>query len=127
VPRTFELDHPRAGLQAAQRCLERTLRRRVGAERQVGDQQCMRQAACDATHVVDDVVDGHRQRAVVSLHDHAERIADEHEVDAVLVHDARESRVVGGEHDELAAIALRAGQHRHGPGLGVGARIHDVS
>jgi hypothetical protein len=42
-------------------------------------------------HVVDDVVDGDRQRAVVPLHHHAERIADEHQVDAVGVQHARET------------------------------------
>ena len=95
--------------------IERALGRGIGLERQVGDQQRPRQAARDAGGVVDDVVDGHRQRAVVALHHHAERIADQHQVDAVGVERAGEAGVVGGQHHQLAAVALGFGQRRHGP------------
>jgi hypothetical protein len=72
VARAFELDHAGAGLQEACRCIQRTLRRSIGLERQVRQQQRSRQAARHATGVIGDVFDRHRQRRTVSLHHHAQ-------------------------------------------------------
>ena len=87
---------------------ERAFRRRIRAERHVGDQQRLAQAARDAAHVVDDVVDRHRQRAVVALHHHAERIADEQGVHPAVVEQPGEGGVVGGQHGDR----LARGVHR---------------
>ena len=62
----------------------------VGQERQVGDEQRAAPRPRHHAGVIDHLVHRHRQRGVEALHDHAERVADQDEVDARLVGDARE-------------------------------------
>ncbi len=77
--------------------------RLVGAERQVADHQRAPPPAGDHAGVVDHLVERHRQRGVVALHHHAERVADQETVDPRLVEQAGEGPVVRGHHrDPLA-------------------------
>ena len=55
------------------------------------------QPARDRAAVIDDVVQRDRHRGVVALDHHAERIADQHQVDAGVVDQRREAGVVGGD------------------------------
>jgi hypothetical protein len=54
----------------------------VGAEREVADQEGPARAARDGARVRHHVVQSHGQRRVVAVHDHADRVADEEDVDA---------------------------------------------
>jgi hypothetical protein len=80
---TFDLDHLGTGLQQLQRGIQRAFRGGIGAERQVGHQQRTLQHAGHGAGVVDHVGHGHRQGRIMTLHDHAQRIADQDQVDAV--------------------------------------------
>ena len=60
----------------------------------------------------------------MTLHDHAQRIADQDQIDAVGIEGAGEAGVVGGQHDQLLAIALGLGQGGNGPGLAVCVGAH---
>ena len=53
----------------------------------------------------------------MALHHHAQRIADQDQVNAIGVESAGEAGVVGGQHDQLLAVALGLGQGGNGPGL----------
>ena len=65
-----------------------------------------------ATHgVIDHVLDGDRHRRVVPLDDHAERVADEHDVGAGEIDELREARVVRGEARDRLARLLHLAQH----------------
>ena len=72
----------------------------VGHPGHVHDQQ--RPAACapDGPAVVDHLVQGDRQRALVAQHDVAQRIADEHRVDAAASAASVAGDVVGGQHHQ---------------------------
>ena len=93
--------HQPAGVRHA--LLERRL---VRHERHVADDVRAPRAAHDRAAVIRDLVERDRQRRVVALHDHAERVADEQDVGAGLVEQPRERRVVGGEHGDLLAALL---------------------
>src|SRR5690606_22243844 len=67
---------------------------------------------------------GDREGGFVPLHHHAQRVADQDQVDAVLVHDPRETGVVRGQHRHPAALALGLGQRGDGPGLLLGMYAH---
>jgi hypothetical protein len=56
--------------------------------------------------VIDDVVERDRHRRIVALDHHAERIADEHDIDAGLVDQRGVARVVGGQARDLLAVRL---------------------
>ncbi len=60
----------------------------------------------------------------MALHHHAQRIADQDQVNAIGVESAGEAGVVGGQHDQLLAIALGLGQGGNGPGLAVCVGAH---
>ena len=110
----LELHRVRAALlHAAHRVAQRLLGRDlVGPERHVGDHQRALRRARHEARVVDHLVERHRQRRVVALHDVAERVADEQHVDAGRVEDAREGEVVGGEHRDRLAAALAPRERR---------------
>ena len=117
VAGAFQLDHARAGLDEAHRGGVRFERRAVGTEREIGDLQRALRAAGDRSGVVDDVVDAHGQGRIVALHHHAQRIADQDQVAAVVVQHAGEAGVVAGQHHQLAAFGARLREHRHRPGF----------
>ena len=73
----------------AQRILRAHL---VGEERQVADEQRPLPRARHHAAVVDHLVERHRQGRVESLDDHAERVADQDDVDARMVDDATEGK-----------------------------------
>ena len=105
----FELDHLRAAfLHQAHGVLERLLARGVGHERHVGHQERAVQPLRDRAAVIDDVLQRDRHGRVVTLDHHAERIADQHQVDAGVVDERREARVVSGDAGDLLALRLHA-------------------
>ena len=63
-------------------------------------------AAHDGARVMEHVVEGDRERVLVSEHDHADRVADEHRVHAGLVEQTRHRCVVGRQHGDLLATRL---------------------
>ena len=65
-------------------------------------------AARDRARVIDHLVERDRQRVGAALHDHAERVADEEDVDAGAIDQAGERRVVGGDTAVFSPLALRA-------------------
>ena len=81
-------------------------RRLVGHERHVADDVRAPRRACDRAAVIDHLVERDRQRRLVTLHDHAERVADQQHVDAGFVEQPRERGVVRGEHGDLLAALL---------------------
>ncbi len=110
----FELDHHRAAfLHQAHGVVERLRGSRVAHERHVDHQERAPEPAGDRARVVDDVGDRDGHRRVVTLDDHAERIADEHHVGAGQVDELREARVVGGETGDRFARRLHLAQRRH--------------
>ena len=77
----LELDHHRTTLlHKSHRVVERLRRVCIAHERHVSDEKCMAQASGDRLRVVHDIVNSYRYRRIVSLYDHAERIANEHDV-----------------------------------------------
>ena len=80
----LELDHVGAGLHQQRRIVQGLLGGRVGHERQVGDDHRAAVATLDAGSVVGHIGDGDRQGAVVTLQDHAERVADQQHLDACI-------------------------------------------
>jgi hypothetical protein len=62
--------------------------------------------ASDATPVVDHVVHRDAERVLAALDDHAEAVADEHDVDSGLVHESCGRRVVRGDHRDALAAGL---------------------
>ena len=98
----LELHHLGAALlHQAHGVLERLLARGVRHERHVGHQERAIEALHDRTAVIDDVLqrDGHGR--VVTLDDHAERIADQHQIDARVIHQRCEARVVGRDRQAI--------------------------
>ena len=117
VAGAFQLDHARTGPDEAHRGRMRLLRRAIGTEWEIGDLQRALRTAGDRRRVVDDVVHPHRQGRIMALHHHAQRIADQDQVGAVVIQHAGEAGVVAGQHHQLAAFGARLRQHRHGPGF----------
>ncbi len=86
----------------------------VAAERHVADQQRTRRSARHGGGVADHVVHRHGHSRRIPEHDHAERVPDEDDVNARLIDEARERRVVRGHHRDALAVAL------HGDKVGDG-------
>ncbi len=126
--RAFELDHRGAALaHQASRGRERGRRVARAQERHVGDQQRAVHAARGARGVIDHLIDRDRQRARMTLHDHAERIADQHDVDAGGIGRRGEARVVRGDRDDLLAAPLalaKLGTFNGGPAGDCGGMRH---
>src|SRR5204863_513123 len=115
----LELHHLCASRHQFGRTAERLLRRfLIASEGHVGDEEAALAAARDAARVVGHVGKRHRQRGVVPLQHHAERVADEEAVETRGVQHRGEARVVAGEHGYLHAIFAQLlqrldGQSRH--------------
>ena len=94
----LELDHHRATLlHKAHRVVERLRRVCIAHERHVSDEKCMAQASCNCSRVVHDVINRYRHCRIVSLYNHAERIANEHNVGTGRIDQGREARVVSSQ------------------------------
>ena len=91
----LELDHHRTTLlHQSHRVVERLRRVGITHERHVSDEKCMAQASRDRLRVVHNVVNGYRHCRIVSLHDHAERIANEYNVGTGRIDQGREAGIV---------------------------------
>ena len=119
VDAALELDRLGAPLlhhapRVAQRILGRNL---VGEKRQIGDDQRPRARPRHHLQVINDLVDRHGQRRVEALHHHAERVADEDDVDACLVDDLGEREIVSRQGRDLRSRLLHSLEvgHRHFP------------
>ena len=85
-------------------------------------------AARHACGVVDHLVERHRQRARMALHHHAERIADQHDVDAGRIQLRGETGVIAGQRRRFfrRAASSRAARQRS-PACGAfGLRLHGM-
>ena len=104
----FEFHRLRPGGDEAAGGFQRLLRRVVGVDRQIADDQRLRLGAGDGGHVVQHVVERDVGGVRKSEHHHAERIADEQHIHAAFVEQAGGGVVVGGQHrDRAAAFASR--------------------
>ena len=121
----FEFDDLRAGPHQRGGVLQGLGFRGVAHERHVAHQQGAFVAALDATHVIDHVVHGDRQGAVVPLQHHAERVAHEQHFDAGAGRHAGEAGVIGRQADEFLARALHLVQAGQGDGAGLAMCTHD--
>ena len=72
----------------------------------VGDQQRVLHAAAHRLDVVQHLVHRDRERVLVAQHGHGQRVADQRNVDARLVHQARGSVVVCGQAGDGFALKL---------------------
>jgi hypothetical protein len=88
----------------------------IASERQIGNHERARARRGDAARVVEHVVEAHRQRRGMTLHDHAERITDEQHIDAGTIGGGGERRVVGGQHRDLLAVRRHPRERRNGDG-----------
>ena len=122
VDPALELDRLRAALgEEAAGVAKRLLGAQLPAEkRHVPDDVCAPRAPRDGSAVVDHLVDRHRKRRVEPLNDHSKRVAHEQDVDAGIVEQARERRIVCGHHGDPSALTLHFAKpgHRHGPLVG---------
>jgi len=64
----------------------------------------------DDAGVVENFLDRDWECAVGALHHHPEAVADQQRVDAGVVEDARERRVVGGQHGDWSARGFHRGE-----------------
>ena len=72
-----------------------------------------------AAGVICHLLDGHRERGRTALQHRAERVSDEQGVDAGVIQDAREGRVVAGQHGDLFAGGVHLAKAVQGDGLAV--------
>ena len=94
----------------------------VTRKRHVDHHQRVLHRAADHFGVVDHLVERHRQRVGVPLHDHRHAVADQNAFDARRVEQRRHRVVVGREHRDLLAGRLQGRKTRHGHPLSV--RLH---
>lgn len=89
-------------------------------KRHVSDDQCPMCPTPYRSRVVDDVLERDGNGRLVSLYDIAERIADEQNVHAGLIENARHKRIVSGQADDLGALRFHFQQPacRHGTSFG---------
>ena len=86
----------------------------IAAEGHVGDDEGAADGAAHGARVVEHLVHGDGERVFVAKDDHGERVADEDEIDAGLVDEARGGVVVGGERGDGLALALHFAEGGHG-------------
>ncbi len=111
VVTTLELDHHGpALLHQAHRVLERLRRIAVAHERHIRDKEGPPQSPVHVATVIDHVFDRDRNRRVVSLDDHSQRVTDQHQVGSRRVNEQRETGIVGGQAGDRLAFVLHASQ-----------------
>ena len=97
-------------------------RRLIRHERHVADDVRPPHAANHRAAVVRHLFEGHRERGVVALDDHAERVADEQHVGAAFIEEPPERRVVRGQDGDLLASLFHLPKGVDGDAL----RLHSV-
>ena len=85
----------------------------IAAEGHVGHDQSATHGAANGARVVEHLVDGDGKRIFVAENDHGQRVADENEIDAGFVDEARSGVVVCGERGDGLALALHFAERRH--------------
>src|SRR6185437_5763672 len=78
----------------------------IGEKRHVHREQRTLHTPPCCRRVVDHLIERHWNRRVVAQQHGAGRVAHEHDVDAALVHETREQRIVRGEYDQFFGTAL---------------------
>ena len=94
----------------------------VDRERQIDNDERSFGGASDHFRVIDHLVQRNRQRVVVSLHHHCQRVADQQHIDARLIQQACHREIVGRQHRDLLAALLHLGKRRNGQPLTEGGR-----
>jgi hypothetical protein len=77
----------------------------IGAERHVDHHQRPLRAAHDGPPMHDHQLERHRQRGLESMHDHAERVADQQEVDIGISNGCRMGMISSERDNRLASLA----------------------
>ncbi len=85
----------------------------IRQERHVGDDQRPASRAHHRPSVVDDLVDSDGQRVGLAAHRHGETIADQQQIDAAVVEDSREWKVVRSQHRDRLPRGLHAREIGH--------------
>jgi hypothetical protein len=103
----LEFHHSGAAfLHQAHRVGKRQIARWITHERQVGDQERTLQATRHGCAVVDHVVHGDGHGGGVSLDHHAERVSNQHHIDAAGVEQCREAGIIRGQAGNLLTALL---------------------
>ena len=102
----LEFDRLGPGFDETARIGHRFVRRAVGIDRQVGDDDGIFHAAGNRTGVADHVVEGDCGGVRVTEHDHTERVADKNEVGARFVDQTRRRVIIGGERGNFGPRAF---------------------
>jgi hypothetical protein len=106
----------------------------VAAEGHVGDEQSALGAATHGSRVMEHLVEGYRQSGVIAEDDHGDRIADEDDVHAGFVEQARGRIVIRGQANDFFEIfrgicggcfALQKLGHGYSAVARVGDNTHD--
>ncbi len=103
------------------RLLERRL---IRHERHVADDVSSPGSPRDRATVIGHLVERHRQGRVVTLDDHAERIADQEDVRACFFEKPRKRGVIGSEHGDLLAFLFHLPERVDGDATR--SRLHSV-
>ena len=86
----------------------------IAAERHIGNHESATHGAAHGARVVQHLVDGDGKSVFLAEHDHGERVADEDQIHAGLVDQARGRVVVRGQRGDGLALALHLSQRGHG-------------
>ncbi|RMS30147.1 hypothetical protein ALP68_05008 [Pseudomonas ficuserectae] len=110
----FDLDHVRTCLHQRRAVDEGLLQRGVGHERQVGENHGALITAFHTRNVVRGFGGRDGQGAVVTLQDHAQRVAYQQHFDTGLAGGVGEGCVVAGQHGDFLTLLLHGQQRRNG-------------
>ena len=105
---TFQLDRMSATFLHQSTCVLQSLGRAdlVGHERHIGDDQAALGCPADQRTVVDHIFERYRQRMTVPLHHHAQRVADQLDVNPCFIQDLRGGIIVRSDHHDLRPCLL---------------------
>ena len=113
----FQLHHVSTGLHQLGGIGTGRLWRGVTHKRHIGQQQTGWRAAADGASMIGNVGDGDRQRGVVALQRHPQRVAYQQHFNALLFKQFGKAGIVGGEGSKLALFLLPLAQMGHGGGF----------
>ena len=103
---SLQLHRLGAGLRQDARAGDRLFGRRVGRNGQIGDDHRALHRARHGAGVMPHVLQRHQRRVRIAEHHHAERIADQHEIDSALIQQPRRGIIIGRERCDLFSAAL---------------------
>ena len=123
---TFDFDHIRARAHHDGGVFKCLLRSGVSHKRQVGEQQAVGRATAHGAGVVGNVFHGDRQGGVVPLYRHAQRIANQHHVEANIGEQFSKAIVVGSDCCEALFLLFAFLQHSDSSGFAHNLSGHNI-